>query len=75
MSSITQKSISLSNRDGVFTDEHGELWIQETAKSWRRETDGLYWVGDPTTIDNIYGRIAPTVEEALTIKSRYIHIH
>ena len=60
--------------NGTIIDEHGELWLQETANAWRRESDKFYWNGDPTEL-NSQNQKAPTVEHSFHVKSKYTKLN
>lgn len=63
----SDKNIKIDN--GTITDEYGELWVQETATAWRRESDRLWWEGLPISNDNVVGHKPPRVKDVLRVKT------
>jgi len=57
--------------NGTITDEYGELWLQETATAWRRESDRFWWQGTSLSLENVHGHKPPRVVDILNSKPRY----
>ena len=57
--------------NGTITDEYGELWLQETATAWRRESDRLWWEGTAISLENVHGKKPPRVVDILNSKTPY----
>ena len=66
--SSNNKKINVKIDNGTIIDEHGELWLQETATAWRRESDRFWWNGLPITSNNLAGLRPPTVEDILNAR-------
>ena len=66
--SSNNKKINIKIDNGTIIDEHGELWIQETATAWRRESDRFWWEGLPIALDNLPANKPPTVEDILNAR-------
>ena len=69
MSSYNKK-INIKIDNGTIIDLHGELWLQETATAWRRESDRFWWNGLPVPSHNLLGLIPPTVEDILNARGK-----
>ena len=66
--SSNNKKMNVKIDNGTLIDEHGELWLQETATAWRRESDRFWWEGTTISLDNLHGQKPPTVEDILNSK-------